>query len=117
MSKIYQEWADMRDRYLCTKARICLQIKGAETLKCHADVFITALIPEKSMRVSPHGIIGQSFDRDNIAKNGKTDVYPLKGYFKTSALAEGAIEGDASMYIVDGAYDTHFKYSKFESHD
>ena len=80
------------------------------------DVFITALVAEKSMRVAPHGIIGQSFDQDDTETNGKTDVYPSNGYFKTSALAEGAIEGDASMYIVGAPYDTLFKYSRFDMH-
>ena len=77
------------------------------------DVFITALIPHKSMITDPHGIIGQSYGKDQTV-NGKRDVYPAKGHFKTSALAEGAIEGDVDMYVAKGPYDTQsFKFSKF----
>ena len=62
----------------------------------------------------PHGLVGQSFAWDG-AKNGKTDEYPESGYYKTSAMAEGAIEGEAAMYQVASAYETHFAFSRFDA--
>ena len=62
----------------------------------------------------PHGLVGQSFAWDG-AKNGKTDEYPESGYYKTSAMAEGAIEGEAAMYQIASAYETHFAFSRFDA--
>ena len=56
-------------------------------------------IGSAAARSLPHGIIGQSFTT-NAPRRGKQDVYPASGRFATSAQAEGAIEGDASMYEV-----------------
>ena len=40
-----------------------------------------------------HGLVGQSFAW-RTARDGKRDLYPSEGRFRTSAMAEGAIEGN-----------------------
>ena len=62
--------------------------------------------------MKPHGIIGQSFDGDDVGVNGKQDPYtgatpgPL---LVTSAMAEGAIEGEAAEYKMPSKFATAFK--------
>ena len=67
-----------------------------------------------STRDRPHGIIGQSFSTPE-PRVGRLDEYPEAGRFRTSAMAEGAIDGEAWMYEVPGAYATHFAFSRFDS--
>ena len=64
--------------------------------------------------VAPHGIIGQTYDRDNIAVDGKHDDYHADVVY-TSAMAEGAIEGKAADYKLAGKFDTNFKFSVFSA--
>merc|ERR1712224_602255 len=48
----------------------------------------------------PHGILGQSWDGDNVAVSGKAEDYtynPANPVVTASINAEGAIEGKASM--------------------
>ena len=63
----------------------------------------------------PHGIFGQSFSSAKPL-NGKRDWYPRSGRFTTSAMAEGAIEGNAAMYEVSSIYATDFSFSRFNAH-
>jgi len=87
------------------------------------------------------GIVGQSFSAPT-PRNGKRDVYPgsYAGRFKTSAMAEGAIEGakrttrhggsltaaerhppvvtgSAAMYEVASPYETRFAFSRFDEEE
>ena len=72
------------------------------------------LEPRRSFEVPPHGIVGQSFDPIHTAPlNGKLDAYPLSGTFTTLAFAEGAIEGNASMYEMRSCFETNFAASRF----
>merc|ERR1712060_604263 len=41
------------------------------------------------------------------------DVYPAQGEYTTNAMAEGAIEGDASQYEMPSPFATSFAYSRF----
>ena len=50
-----------------------------------------------------------------MARHGRTDRYPDHGRFATSAMAEGAIEGDASLYEVISRYSTDFQFSRFDA--
>ena len=59
-----------------------------------------------------HGIIGQSWDGDNIAVSGKMDDYDSPNVV-TKSMAEGAIEGTASDYELHDRFATDFKYSCF----
>jgi len=62
--------------------------------------------------VAPHGLIGQSFDGDNLAISGRKDDYN-KPFVVTSAQAEGAIEGSWEEYIMSSPFSTIFKYSRY----
>jgi len=61
-----------------------------------------------------HGIIGQSFDINHrIHANGKLDDYTA-AEVTTTAQGEGAIEGVISDYEMRSAFDTRFKFSRFD---
>lgn len=64
-----------------------------------------------------HGLIGQSFDRDDVAVDGATDEYATVAggvaAVTTRAQAEGAIEGVAADYTLDGRFGTAFRYSRY----
>jgi len=85
----------------------------------HVDFEFWPKVEEWRLGVWPHGLIGQSYDGDKIAVDGKTDDYQVrKGRgrypeYTTSALAEGAIEGTADDYQVAGPYAVDFKFSRF----
>ena len=64
--------------------------------------------------MAPHGLIGQSYDRDGMAIDGKQDLYAAE-VIHTSAMAEGAIEGTASEYKLASKFDTNFAYSRFNA--
>lgn len=62
----------------------------------------------------PHGLVGQTFDGSHVPRNGRRDTYPKRGNFTTSAMAEGAIDGEESDYRVLSPYATDFRYSSFD---
>ena len=65
-----------------------------------------------------HGVIGQSYDGDDVAVDGKKDNYTvdaLHPVFTTNAQAEGAIEGEARDYCTSSAFNTQFRFSRFHS--
>lgn len=63
----------------------------------------------------PHGIIGQSWDGNAQPRFGKTDVYNSSdNVVNTTAMAEGAIEGLASEYVLTSPSSTQFVYSRFD---
>lgn len=75
----------------------------------------------------PHGILGQTFDCDGKAIDGRKDTYDVLddgrpttsrvrgGTIKTRAQAEGAIEGQVADYMVPSPFDVHFPFSRFDS--
>jgi len=80
--------------------------------------------PQTGTVVAPHGLIGQSFDGDNIAIDGKKDHYRELWWRQTSfkaneitteAQAEGAIEGSGDDYKLDDVFGTDFKYARFNA--
>ena len=77
------------------------------------DVQMTPRVAESKFSVPPHGVIGQSWDGDNKAVFGKEDEFPVRGEYTTSAMAEGAIEGVPTDYLMSSPYATDFKYSRF----
>lgn len=87
---------------------------GDKKVKMHrVDVKAYPLSPSiEAGPVWPHGILGQSFDGDNLAVSGKKDDYN-KSVVVTSAQAEGAIEGTWEDYIAPSPFSTDFKYSRF----
>ena len=77
------------------------------------DVQMTPRVAESKFSVPPHGVIGQSWDGDNKAVFGEEDEFPVRGEYTTSAMAEGAIEGVPTDYLMSSPYATDFKYSRF----
>jgi hypothetical protein len=80
------------------------------------DTFFSRYHGKSSPTCFPHGILGQSWDGDNVAVDGKTDSYEYKAdnpVITTIAQAEGAIEGGAKEYIVKNLRDPYFKYTRF----
>ena len=69
---------------------------------------------DAAARGLPHGIIGQSFS-STAPRFGKVDEYPEEGHFRTTAMAEGAIEGEAAMYEVASPHATEFTFSRFHA--
>ena len=82
------------------------------TGRCILNVQLEPLFDTDHAKVAPHGLIGQSFDADDIAVVGKADRYNLQES-TTSAMGEGAIEGVAVQYKVMGAFATQFAFSRF----
>jgi len=79
--------------------------------------------------VAPHGLIGQTYDRDNLEVNGRRDDYThlddgrrtasrtgVGGDVTTKAKAEGAIEGTLDDYRVRSNFATAFRFSRFDAH-
>lgn len=82
--------------------------------KHRLDIGMKPRVAERDLSAWPHGVIGQSFDGDGMPIGGKKDNY-TSGVVFTKAMAEGAIEGNASDYQVFDAYETRFKYSRFDA--
>ena len=78
------------------------------------DVAFQPLYDVERDVVAPHGIIGQAYDGDELAVDGKMDTNRA-GETTTEAQAEGAIEGTWEDYIVPTPFSTDFKYSRFDA--
>ena len=70
--------------------------------------------------VAPHGLIGQSFDGDAVAVDGRQDHYrelwKAQGAGKelvTQAQAEGSLEGQGGEYKMPDFFATDYRYSRF----
>ena len=62
--------------------------------KVRLDVSLTLLVAETSLRVAPHGVIGQSFDASGVGVDGARDPPPLPGLeLTTAARQRGASRG------------------------
>jgi hypothetical protein len=89
--------------------------------KKRLDLTIHALVDADKDPVAPHGLIGQTFDRDDVEVDGALDDYTGKLVDRinrlviTQAMGEGAIEGVPADYEIDRSspYSTSFKYSRF----
>merc|ERR1719326_2303601 len=78
------------------------------------DVAVQPLYDADADVVAPHGIIGQAYDGDELAVDGKIDG-DKSGESTTAAQAEGAIEGTWEDYIMATPFATSFKYSRFDA--
>eukprot|EP00316_Scyphosphaera_apsteinii_P016554 CAMPEP_0119319946 /NCGR_PEP_ID=MMETSP1333-20130426/50902_1 /TAXON_ID=418940 /ORGANISM="Scyphosphaera apsteinii, Strain RCC1455" /LENGTH=203 /DNA_ID=CAMNT_0007326503 /DNA_START=312 /DNA_END=926 /DNA_ORIENTATION=+ len=70
-----------------------------------------------SDRITPHGLIGQSY-HDPVQIEGNIDQYVpnTHGEYSTSAQGEGAIEGNIDDYEIKGTpFGTAFVFSRFGS--
>lgn len=64
--------------------------------------------------IAPHGLLGQTYDRDDMRVIGALDNYEIPGkVIVTKAQAEGAIEGVAADYVINQPFSTNFKFSRF----
>ena len=67
---------------------------GCPPAQVRLDLLITLLLPERSLDVAPHGLIGQTFDGSEVGVDGAVDPKPQLGeHVTTKAMAEGSIEG------------------------
>jgi len=77
---------------------------------------VNTLHDTSQSKAFPHGIIGQSYDGDDVAVFGETDNYKVEGSeMSTEAQGEGAIEGVISQYKMPSAFSTDFMYSRFDA--
>lgn len=105
------EWTlEARNRYIpYAKAKL-----NAE--KKRLDVSVHPIINVDKAPVAPHGLVGQTYDRDGMAVIGALDNYNVKSNtIETKAMGEGGIEGEAANYEIDAKdkFSTAFKYSRF----
>jgi len=95
--------------------------------KLRMSVSVQPLYDTMNARVSPHGLIGQTYDKDTKPRFGKRDSMHLLdngkpvnarthagGTFTTRAAGEGAIDGSADDYRISGPFSTDFTYSRFD---
>ena len=93
-------------------------IVGASTCatgRCIINVKVMPLFDVDHAKVAPHGLVGQSWDGDNVAVHGKTDNYSPREV-TTSAMGEGAIEGADEQYAMPSKFATEFAFSRFGRH-
>merc|ERR1712226_344611 len=77
------------------------------------DVAVQPLYDPDTDPVAPHGVLGQAYDQDKLAVNGKLDTEVKSGATTTTAQAEGAIEGTWEDYIMEDKFSTKFKYARY----
>lgn len=69
------------------------------------DMRLTPRVAPHALRMlRPAGVLGQSFARDGPMRNGARDNYTEVATLRTSAMAEGAIDGDWRDYLVQSAF-------------
>lgn len=87
-------------------------IAGAS--KWRLDLGVRPFKQKQKISCFPHGLLGQSFDFDGVARDGKMDTYDTNtNEYTTSAMAEGAIEGSARQYELFHKHYTNFAYTRF----
>lgn len=65
--------------------------------------------------ISPHGLMGQTFDGAKLSVSGRLDKYGKQHEVFTKAQAEGAIEGTFADYLVAAPFATDFKYTRYNT--
>tara|TARA_B100000787_G_scaffold137529_1_gene106379 strand:+ start:506 stop:1351 length:846 start_codon:yes stop_codon:yes gene_type:complete len=111
----------------CTRKPIFNQLSGSS--KWHFDISMRILDGRTGFESShglasktcfPHGLIGQSYDMDDIAVDGNKDDYTYdatRPVVTTRAQAEGAIEGVASDYRLRSQFEVEFVFGRFNRTD
>jgi len=80
--------------------------------KKRLDLSFSQLNKDAAATVAPHGLVGQTFDGDNVAVDGAQDDYNSR-VVVTKAMGEGGIVGVASDYRVPSPHSVEFAYSRF----
>jgi len=101
-------------RFMATSSSFPFGKLAVNKDKVLLDVAIQPRYNVDSDVVAPHGIVGQSYDGDAIAVDGKLDS-DKSGESTTVAQAEGAIEGTWEDYIMASPFATDYKYSRFDA--
>jgi len=78
------------------------------------NVAMKPLLDVEKDNVAPHGLIGQSWDGDEVDFDGAMDT-DRNEETTTRAQGEGAIEGSLDEYKMGGAHATAFKYTRFDA--
>jgi len=78
------------------------------------NVAIKPLVDVENDAVAPHGLIGQSWDGDEVDFDGAVDT-DRSVETTTKAQGEGAIEGSLDEYKMSGPHATAFKYARFDA--
>jgi len=103
------------DWVILAKSKVNPTIVGASTCatgRCFLSISISPRFEAGTLKVAPHGLVGQSYDGDGVGVFGKVDDYQGKE-FTTSANCEGAIEGEASDYKMKSKFGTDFPFSRY----
>lgn len=103
-----------RNWQLCSSSRVYPGLEGESCSagRCILSVNFRALYNVARDPVLPHGLVGQSLDADNSARDGTKDDYSADE-ITTHAQAEGAIQGIGQEYMMDSKFETNFKYTRF----
>merc|ERR1740138_963656 len=109
MSVTTKKW-----RFLASSSPFPFGKLEANKDKVLLDVAIQPLYNVEADVVAPPGIIGQAYDGDDVAVDGKLDA-DKAGESTTAAQAEGAIEGTWEDYIMPSPFATAYKYSRFDA--
>ena len=91
--------------------RVFNHISGATK---RVDLSVRA-IDAASAALNTHGILGQAFGFKGPIAKAEEDVYPATGKVTTKAQAGGVIFGKHTEYVVASAFETDFRYSKFNA--
>merc|ERR1719171_2040826 len=83
--------------------------------KALLNVKIHAMYDADKDVVAPHGIVGQSYDGDNMGVDGATDEYGKAAEFTTKAMAEGASQGTAADDEMKDKFAVDFKFTRFDA--
>ena len=101
-------------RMECTRKPIYNHVSGPSKWRFDVSIKLEGHIG----RCYPHGLLGQSWDGDEVGIDGNTDDYTFREeepIIVTKAQAEGAIEGEYSHYAISNDRSTSFWYSRFSS--
>lgn len=136
-TRIWTEWVQPGIRVWYKQSTLCVRAHGWEVNTTRKPIYMHISGPRKwrfditmrkldsthfsssygtsSKSCFPHGIIGQSWDGDNVGISGKVDDYTFhkeNPFVKTVSMAEGSIEGNADDYSVP-LFHTEFKFSRY----
>eukprot|EP00966_Prymnesium_polylepis_P332568 7388056-Prymnesium_polylepis.1 len=94
--------------------------------KLRMNTWVQPLYDTRRGCAAPHGLLGQTYDNDNVPRHGcrdRTDTLDdgratrsrsgIGGHITTRASGEGAIEGSAHMYRIKTPFSTAFAFSRF----
>lgn len=138
---VWKQWWEDKVRVYYKQATVYVRARGWEVNATRRPIYLRVSGPEQwrfdiSMRplkgdtgfekkhgkssstCFPHGIIGQSWDGDDIAVDGRMDDYTFNASHPvvvTNAMAEGALEGRPIDYELRFPSSTKHPYSRYHA--